>query len=521
MSHHRILDADEDRDSAVAESHEVSIVVGSGQRGRSYLVQQAGALFMSPLTWYPERGMWDLSPGYEQNDLGFSRPVLEDCLFCHSQRMPTLNGTKNSYSDPVTNAQSIGCQRCHGPAGAHIAHHTSPSGSDSSEDPIVNPGKLSRELREAVCQQCHLSGAARVVARGRSRYDFRPGEPLHDTIATYVLAKPPNDEDAEHFVGQVEQMYASRCFEGSDGQLGCISCHDPHRVPQQNERSTFYRRRCLRCHEEVDCGLVLEQRLKEQQIDDCVACHMPRMETDVRHASATDHRIPRNSDATSIVSSPEQSGEIPISLFPPGVRRDSAESARNRAIALLHAATYHAQRVTPFHLQDSMLPLERWISLHPDDVEAREALGDLLMRSGRHKRAADQFRAVLARHPNREHAVVRLASLATTAGAYEAAAGYWEQAVSINPWLPGYSVGLATSYAQSGRWASAANVIDKALDRFPLRPDLRRLRVQLDLREGNRTAAEAGLRTLVRLQPDQREQLEGWFKQLDAQPGQR
>ena len=32
-------------------------------------------------------------------------------------------------------------------------------------------------------------------------------------------------------VGHVEQMESSRCFRESQGRLGCISCHDPHRLP--------------------------------------------------------------------------------------------------------------------------------------------------------------------------------------------------------------------------------------------------------------------------------------------------
>ena len=34
-------------------------------------------------------------------------------------------------------------------------------------------------------------------------------------------------------------MYRSRCFQASSGQLGCISCHDPHRQPAAEEKTTF------------------------------------------------------------------------------------------------------------------------------------------------------------------------------------------------------------------------------------------------------------------------------------------
>ena len=41
---------------AVTDRHvEVQYVVGSGGRGRSYLTEKNGFVFMSPLTWYPEK----------------------------------------------------------------------------------------------------------------------------------------------------------------------------------------------------------------------------------------------------------------------------------------------------------------------------------------------------------------------------------------------------------------------------------------------------------------------------------
>ena len=109
--------------SLIREEHEIAIVVGSGQRGRSYLINRDGFLFMSPLTWYPDKQIWDLSPGYEHNNLGFTRPVLADCLFCHSNRANSEPHTKNKYSQPIFTGHQIGCQRCHGPGELHVKHH--------------------------------------------------------------------------------------------------------------------------------------------------------------------------------------------------------------------------------------------------------------------------------------------------------------------------------------------------------------------------------------------------------------
>src|SRR5207244_1532577 len=44
---------------------EVQFVLGSGRQGLAYLIERDGFLFESPITWYPRKQRWDLSPGYE------------------------------------------------------------------------------------------------------------------------------------------------------------------------------------------------------------------------------------------------------------------------------------------------------------------------------------------------------------------------------------------------------------------------------------------------------------------------
>ena len=95
-------------------------------------------------------------------------------------------------------------------------------------------------------------------------------------------------------VGHVEQMHASRCFRESRGELGCISCHDPHRVPDGKENVSYYRQRCLVCHEQKPCSLAQSERLVRSRDDNCVSCHMPvSSNTDIVHNATTDHRILR------------------------------------------------------------------------------------------------------------------------------------------------------------------------------------------------------------------------------------
>jgi hypothetical protein len=69
---------------------EVQFALGSGTRGRSYLVNHDGCLFQSPISWFSQANRWDLAPGYEDRNLHFSRQVTARCLFCHANQVEAV-----------------------------------------------------------------------------------------------------------------------------------------------------------------------------------------------------------------------------------------------------------------------------------------------------------------------------------------------------------------------------------------------------------------------------------------------
>ena len=159
-------------------------------RGRSYLIDTDGVLRMSPLTWYPEHKAWDLSPGYEKNNQNFNRPGAGavSVLPCQSsqrsgRRHEQEQRSRSSRARPsaASRLPRAGRAACGGVPGRDRL----PAKGEIDET-IVNPARLSPALRDAVCQQCHISGKARVLKRGRQQYDYRPGFPLDDFIATFV-----------------------------------------------------------------------------------------------------------------------------------------------------------------------------------------------------------------------------------------------------------------------------------------------------------------------------------------------
>lgn len=265
--------------------HEVSYVIGSGAQGYAFLVERDDGLFLSPIAWNAREKEWDLAPGYRKRNRHFDRHITDNCLFCHANRFEKVPGKPIKFD-----GLSIGCERCHGPGALHAQH---PEPVDGENPAIVNPAKLKpAALRESVCGQCHIQEILRSELYPGSPFDYRPGLPLEK----FLSVTPERFGVTRQFrtVGHVGQMRKSRCYAGSKEELGCISCHDPHKLPEPSERVAYYQKRCLECHADRGCSLPAEARLKKSPKDDCVSCHMPRLPlSDISHAAVTDHMIPR------------------------------------------------------------------------------------------------------------------------------------------------------------------------------------------------------------------------------------
>lgn len=265
--------------------HEVRYVIGSGTRGYSFLIERDNKLYQSPISWYAQAKQWDLAPDYRKVNQHFDREITDGCLFCHTNRIEKVPGKPIKFD-----GLSIGCERCHGPGELHVQHPEPIAGEDPA---IVNPATLKPvALREHVCNQCHFLGFRRTESFEGMVFNYRPGLRLEDFIT--IIAERSNLTHRLQPDGHVEQMRTSRCYTGSKEELGCISCHDPHKLPEPSERIAFYQKRCLECHADRGCSLAAEVRLKKSPKDDCVSCHMPQLPPGrIAHTATTDHKIPR------------------------------------------------------------------------------------------------------------------------------------------------------------------------------------------------------------------------------------
>jgi predicted CXXCH cytochrome family protein len=438
----------------------IAYAIGSGQRGRSYVVNHDGLLFQSPHGWYSGQDRWDLSPGYEGKNLRFTRRIIAGCLSCHAGNADFARSSPNRFHDPVFHEASIGCERCHGPGEDHIAwrREKSPKGGD----PIVNPSDLSPELRESVCNQCHLQGVERVTRYGRLDFDYRPGQPLSDTWTVFVHGTGVRGEQAMA-VSQVEQMRSSRCFVESDGGLGCISCHDPHAIPEANQRVAHYRERCLACHADgSECALPLKTRLSHEAADSCIACHMPQLEThDIPHTAQTDHRVLRNP-----IASARRQGESVERIMPFGGAAEIPEwdMTRARGIMLSRRAQHTSDEVLAREAVDT---LEQTRPRVADDLDALAALAGAYRTLGHTQAAEEAWKQVLALDSRHEDALAGLAFLYHDAGAYDLALAYMDRLLELTRWDPECFGRKAHMLGQLQRYPEAIEAAKQALELNP------------------------------------------------------
>src|SRR5207249_5245939 len=101
LEYHKTVRRDAQGMPVCASEAEVAVAVGAGVRGRSYLIDRDGYLYQSPISWYAERQVWDLSPHLGGSVEQLYRPVAVQCLFCHCNFAEPEEQTGNKYHLPI------------------------------------------------------------------------------------------------------------------------------------------------------------------------------------------------------------------------------------------------------------------------------------------------------------------------------------------------------------------------------------------------------------------------------------
>ena len=482
---------------------EMRYTIGSGKRGRSYLTAQDGSLFLSPIAWYTSGKRWGLSPGYaKDHNPRFSRQATGQCLECHSGRLALLPGKEDRFQSNPFLEQAIGCEKCHGPGKTHVAKQQ--SGADSNgPDLIVNPARLKPAQREAVCIQCHLLGINRVLRYGRTPHDFRPGMNLGDVWSVFVSATPTSRDRSgpdrtTRAVSHVEQMQSSSCYKNSGKRLGCLSCHDAHSVPKENETAGYFRSRCLECHEENDCGMSLDERAKPPAANSCIFCHMPKIPTnDVPHTAQTDHRILRRPDQVSIATQSVGPMRRPRIFDQADCPLSSIE--KRRAEGLLLASMAESSHNSRFgrKAEEMLLPVRKAV---PDDLAVLDALAICCIVQQKRDKAVEYWKAALRIDPEREQVLYSLALETQGRGQTRQALQYINRYLAVAPGNAEFHARRSTLLASQGKLEEALEAAHQALKLDPSIPKLYEWLADLHQQKGDLAESRRFRQLLRRLQ---------------------
>ena len=493
--------------------HAVSHVVGSGHATRSYFMQagatEAGAyLTEMPLTWYVERGIWDLSPGYEQTNERFDRPITLDCHTCHNAR-PGHAESQNFFTDVPL---GISCERCHGPGSAHVAAFE--AGGEPLDSRIVNPASLPTDLQLDVCQQCHLTGET-VYAVGEDATTYRPGRPLSAHRSVYATEESLSDPEAFGIASHAERMMKSACFEESLGtgrEMTCTTCHDPHRPVAQLDADHFATS-CQSCHaadaHQAVCSRPEAETVAEAATGDCVSCHMRTAGTsDIPHVSFTDHWIRRDppegsADGPTAASFRRETPFRLVELTTGGgdvSRLDAAEADLRLGMATF--LLYETRHRLPDYLPEVAARIRRGLAAGADRADARVTLGRALLDMDSLASAERALTEAVEADTASAQAHLWLGVVRVARGRDTEAVAPLRTAVRLAPRFTETRLQLAKALSATGERAAAAEALEAALDQDPLRHagawnDLGFLRLQL----GRTEAATNALRRAVALDP--------------------
>jgi FOG: TPR repeat len=436
--------------SARAAEYEIGYFIGSGNVGRSYLVQIGGRLFQSPVSYYSKRRVWDMSPGYEGDaHPDFQRPITADCLFCHTGGSQPVPGTINRYQN-VGTLQPMSCERCHGPVREHLQKPLARN--------IINPRKLPARARDSVCEQCHLSGEARIVNPGRQFADFQPGMDLESVFTVYVR-EAAGDGSAIKVVSHAEQLAMSRCATQSGERFWCGSCHNPHTVI--SDARAYYRNKCLECHAStLSKG---SSKAHQDSAADCTGCHMPsKPASDAPHSAFTDHRIVRFAKD---VHKPSESERLVA-------WREAPEALRERNLGLAYVGAGERNQ-SAWQLNEGFRLLAEYRKRSSPDPAVDTALGMVLIRKKAYVEAARLFESAARVQPDDAMHQLNLGVAWSAAGNYARAVQFLERALEIDSGLEEAYWVLAETYRRMGQEALRKETLSRLRKFMPQRIDPR------------------------------------------------
>ncbi len=238
--------------------------------------------------YFPLPAQWDIThktwrPYFAKDDWwaahyppdNFQRPTSTTCDGCHSVN---LNTTTHQVTE-----WNVGCERCHGPGGAHVKNPVSST--------VVNPSRLDYVEANDTCIQCHSQGRPTANPIGGKYYDWPVGFQMGLKLSDFwkLEAHKLGETTFTHFADgtahknrmQGNDFVTSLMY--SHG-VACFTCHDSHGSGNDSLLRKPANTLCLDCHGPKSPHGPRESTLVEHTHHkpdsaggECIACHMPKI----------------------------------------------------------------------------------------------------------------------------------------------------------------------------------------------------------------------------------------------------
>ena len=238
-----------------------------GKHNQTYFLQYQGRQYESLVSFYVSRDGLDTTVGDQvihpvTLEQAFGRVLRggegHDCAGCHS----SVVNDGRIQSEPSGAVTGVACERCHSGA---MEHQAAAIQGNREHLPVNLSLQPPAEINE-VCGQCHRTWEA--VLRGH-----KTGQLDNVRLQPYRLTN-------------------SKCFDGLDKRLSCVTCHDPH-APGLPSAATVDAK-CLACHSTGAAVTAVEHehaKICPTATSNCASCHMPKVMLMEGNIAFTDHEI--------------------------------------------------------------------------------------------------------------------------------------------------------------------------------------------------------------------------------------
>ena len=273
---------------------DIAFVYGSKWKQR-YFVKRGDDYYALPAQWDVTHQVWrpyhaaagaDWWTAFYPDD-NMQRPTGPLCDGCHSVNYNVQTKTVTEWN--------VGCEKCHGPGSAHVR---APSRAN-----IVNPARLDFVHANDVCIQCHSQGQPLHNPIEGKYYDwpvgFEAGKDLRDFWK--LEEHKPGDTTFTHFADGTAHKNRMQGNDFVTSQMythgvACFSCHDVHGTENNADVVKPANVVCLECHgpnsPNGPHAATLEAHTHHKAGsagNECVACHMPKIQPTIADVSVRAH----------------------------------------------------------------------------------------------------------------------------------------------------------------------------------------------------------------------------------------